>query len=207
MKIYFVRHGSSEFNEVGKMAGRHDPSLSAQGHQEVAKCSEFLVNVDLSLIYTSPLKRAVQTAEAIASKHNLPLQQRSDLQEIDMGEFSGLTWDEAQSRYSQLFPSKSTGFWELFANDLIPGQEQFNVATRRILSVFNELSSLEESTNVAVIAHKGVLEVFMTATLGFPPQYDWFTIKGGSISIIEMSTNHRTKFHCINYCPDIFPSS
>jgi broad specificity phosphatase PhoE len=77
--IYLVRHGQTVWNEEGKLCGSCDVPLSDEGLIQAKKLAERMKRVNLFAVYSSPLLRARQTAEAIASPHSLLVAIEPDL--------------------------------------------------------------------------------------------------------------------------------
>src|SRR5690242_2083357 len=93
-----IRHGATDAigkSLMGWMPGWH---LNATGKQQAAKLAETLGRLPLRAIYTSPLERAMETAQAVARKHGLEPQPVEDLGEVRLGEWEGLSMAELQSR-------------------------------------------------------------------------------------------------------------
>lgn len=73
MKIYFVRHGQTEWNLKKRIQGRADKPLNEQGKQQAIETRQNLISKDIDLIICSPLLRAVETAEIINKDRNIPI--------------------------------------------------------------------------------------------------------------------------------------
>src|SRR3989344_134279 len=93
--LHLVRHGSSIWNESKRLQGWKDIELSEKGISQARELADKLKNYPLRAVYTSTLKRAVQTGEAIARHHMLPVVQIEDFKEAGFGVLEGLTWEEA----------------------------------------------------------------------------------------------------------------
>ncbi len=94
MNIYLIRHGETDWNLIGKVQGREDIPLNNTGKSQAKKCAIALQNTGIKTIISSPLARAVQTANIIASTHDgMEVIIDEDLIERDFGEMSGMTYD------------------------------------------------------------------------------------------------------------------
>ena len=91
MRIIFVRHGESEGNLQGKIQGREDYCLSPSGVRQAKKLKNYFYNQKLviSHLYSSPLKRAFETAKILSELWEIEIKSESGLQEYDMGRLSG----------------------------------------------------------------------------------------------------------------------
>ena len=85
--VYLVRHAKSIGNTERIFQGRSNLGLSAEGRAQLPQLAERFRNIPLEAVYSSPLQRAVQTAEAVGHYHNLPIQTEEDLSEIYAGEW------------------------------------------------------------------------------------------------------------------------
>lgn len=97
--LYLIRHGATDNNRAKppRLQGRRtDPKLSAEGLEQAKRTGRFLADVPLSAVYSSPLSRARQTAEAVAEPHQLTVEEVPDLIEVDVGDWEGRAWDEIQ---------------------------------------------------------------------------------------------------------------
>lgn len=84
-RLYLVRHCQSMGNLKNIFQGQHEYDVSPIGEQQLALLGLRFRNVHLDAIYSSPLRRALKTAEAVNAYHNLPIAQLPDLMEIDVG--------------------------------------------------------------------------------------------------------------------------
>lgn len=90
MKIYMIRHGETDWNAVRRLQGRSDIPLNEEGRRLARITAKALEEVDFTQIYTSPLKRAKETAEIIRGSRELPLIEEERIQEISFGIYEGL---------------------------------------------------------------------------------------------------------------------
>ena len=96
MLLYVVRHGVTAWNRLRKVQGRADIPLAEEGVRLAEKTGEALRNVPFDLCFSSPLKRAVQTAEYILGDRKIPVMTDERIQEIDFGVLEGTQFkDEA----------------------------------------------------------------------------------------------------------------
>lgn len=149
-KIYMIRHGKPDFPGGKHMClGRTDIPLG-----EVGRMQAELLAVDISSkvshVYSSPLKRAVQTAEPLG----LPILTIPSLAEQYAGEWDGLTFDEIRARYPELYALRAT---ERIA---LPGSEPDPDALSRFNLALSEIFSSSKN-NVAVVTHSSVMRLWL----------------------------------------------
>ena len=88
--VLFIRHGENEWTKTHKLAGRTSGVLlNEQGRKQAEALGKRLAKVKLDVIYASPLERTIETAQAIAKHHELEVQVRPGLLEVDYGKWTG----------------------------------------------------------------------------------------------------------------------
>ncbi len=100
MRLVVVRHGVTDWNVTGRMQGRTDIPLNAEGRRQAEAVGRRLASEPIARILSSPMSRALGTALPIASAHGLVPEVREDLHEAHMGLWEGLTWEEVAAQYS-----------------------------------------------------------------------------------------------------------
>ena len=92
MKIYLIRHGETDQNKRKCLQGRTDIDLNEYGRELARKTAEGMKEIDFDIIFSSPLKRARETAEIIRRGRNIPIVMEERIQEISFGEYEGLCY-------------------------------------------------------------------------------------------------------------------
>ena len=163
--VIMVRHCATTWNEAGRYQGRADPSLSDAGRLAAAALAERLAGIPLSLVVASPLRRAAETAQAIAQRHGLRVQFNPALVEIDYGAWEGLTQPEVRQRWPDLLRH-----WKRAPGTVrFPRGESLAQARTRLRSVVFQLSaSLDPGATVAVITHQTMIRLALLEATGEP---------------------------------------
>lgn len=97
MLIYFIRHGETDWNKNGRLQGRVDIPLNEEGKKAALLTREGLKEVVFDVAFSSPLKRAYETAEIILTGRNVPIIKDERLREVGFGAYEGVKrseWDE-----------------------------------------------------------------------------------------------------------------
>jgi len=94
MKLILIRHGETLWNKEGRVQGTSDIELSDIGTSQAGLLASSLKNQHIEAIYSSPLKRALQTAQIINEFHSLQIHAYKELMEMDQGIFEGLSFKE-----------------------------------------------------------------------------------------------------------------
>jgi broad specificity phosphatase PhoE len=179
MRLLLARHGETEYNHEWRFQGRTDLELNRVGRQQAERLRRRLSLEKIDLIYTSNLRRAVETAEIIARGRGLRVSPRENLAEIDFGEFEGMTYDEIVERYPEWRPSD----YDFTAY----GGESLGQLGQRIRAFYKELRSHNPAdADILVIAHSGPLCVLLCRLLGMDVE-TWrrFRLAPASLTIIE----------------------
>ena len=99
MRLIVVRHGVTDWNLAGRLQGRTDIDLNADGVRQIRALGRRLATLRIDRLFASPMRRATRTAMAIGEAHGRPLEVVDDLHEAHMGLWEGLTWDEIRAKY------------------------------------------------------------------------------------------------------------
>ncbi len=98
-ELLLVRHAETDWNRDGRWQGHADPPLNEAGRAQARALAETLADEQVEAIYTSDLRRAAETAEVLGAALGRPVTPDSDLREIDVGSWSGLTREEVTERF------------------------------------------------------------------------------------------------------------
>jgi broad specificity phosphatase PhoE len=97
MELILIRHGETIWNKDGRVQGLSDIELSDVGLNQAHKLALSIQDINIKAIYSSPMKRAYQTARIINNIHNVPIYLEPGLMEMDQGDFEGLTFQELKA--------------------------------------------------------------------------------------------------------------
>ena len=165
-----MRHGRTEWNREERFRGRADIALDEMGLKQAAAAALNLRNRQVVAIYSSPLRRALQTADIIANQLNLQVQPLEGLIDIDFGRWQGLSGGEATKQDGRLFQ-----MW-LEQPHLVhfPGGQGLDTVRQNVLAVVDELSAKHDEQTVILVSHKVVCQVLMCAMLGLGNSHFWY---------------------------------
>jgi len=120
-------------------------------------------------VYSSPLSRAVRTAEAVAQHFSLPVQPRPNLADIDYGEWQGLTPDEARARW----PREVEAWYSAPQDALIPGGESLAALRARAMAEVLEFGKLHEGDTIVLAGHTVINRIILLGVLGLGNERFW----------------------------------
>ena len=193
-RILLVRHGDTELNSAERYWGRNDVKLSAAGLRQAERLSERLAVERIDTIYSSDLRRALVTAEIIASRHRLRIITCAELREINFGQLEGLTFGEI----SQLYPEVANLWIERSPNLEYPGGESLTEFNDRVSNFVGRLEKHAEEETVLIVSHSGVLRTLICQLLGMELRYRWqLRLDFTSLSIVETYQDSAI-FHLLN---------
>ena len=168
-KVVFIRHGQTEWNVNGRYQGQSDVPLSPAGEEQARLLAAHFPVGHIDAVYASDLKRAMFTAQAVADKFGLPVQQEPAFRELCFGDWEGLTYEEITSQWADAM----TNFMNHPDIMEIPNGETFPEVQARAMKRLNEIIALHEGQTIAITAHGAVLRTILTAALHMPLQYLW----------------------------------
>jgi Fructose-2,6-bisphosphatase len=147
MQLILIRHGETLWNKEGRIQGTSDIELSTVGIEQARLLALSLKDQPIGAIHTSPLKRALQTAEIINEFHRKEIQIHQDLMEMDQGDFEGFSFKELMARQKD-FLNK----WIADpASVKMPNGESLAQLQERAWRALEKIISKEE--NALVVAH------------------------------------------------------
>lgn len=168
MEILLIRHGETEWNVSNVFRGRKDVSLSKNGLQQAELLAGYLATRRIDAIYSSPLKRALQTADAIARHQRLKVQVHPGLIDLNFGEWEGLSRQQAQEKYRELY----SDWLEKPHLVRMPGGERLEDVRKRALAVVADVIAKNKGT-IALVSHRVVCKVLICALLGLDDSHFW----------------------------------
>jgi broad specificity phosphatase PhoE len=150
--IYLVRHGQTVWNEEGRLCGSSDVPLSDEGLAQARKLAARLKDIGIAAIYSSPLLRARQTAEAIAAHHRVEVKIEPDLREIDYGDWEGLKVADVLEQFPEIEKLRREEPMKFVA----PNGEPMRRFAERVISAIQRVAASHADETICVVAHQTV---------------------------------------------------
>lgn len=167
--LFLVRHGRTGWNKEQIFRGTKDIPLDEVGRAEARLVGERLKGEGIRAVYSSPLARAKETAEAIAEFHNLDVHCLEGLTDLHFGEWEGLSLKEVQKQYPDLYQE-----WLQAPHEVIfPGGEGLAAVSSRAMKAVEEIITRHPQEGVALVTHRVVLKVLICALLGLDNSHFW----------------------------------
>jgi len=200
MKLYLTRHGETEWNLLRRIQGRGDSPLTARGRGQARQQAAWLADKDVERVFSSPLGRALSTAQEIAAQCRAPLQVLDELAEFSYGRWEGLTQTEIRERDPVAHAARQADRM----NVRVPNGECYNdvlLRSRRALDLI-----LAEKWTVAVItAHDGINRAFLATLLALPPAR-MLELRHLHGLIYEIDLTHRAQPHVQHWYEGVWKS-
>jgi broad specificity phosphatase PhoE len=195
-----VRHGRTEWNRVERFRGRADIELDEVGIRQAEAAAVRIAEWQVSVVYSSPLHRALTTAEILACQFNLKAKLLPGIIDIDYGELQGLSPDEAAARYGELYST-----WLNSPHQVkFPGGESLAEVRERAASAVGNLVAQHPKETIVLVSHKVVCQILILSLLGLENSHFWeitqdicavnaFEVRGGIPSTLFLNDTCHLK--------------
>ena len=164
MELLLIRHALPERREVDD--GAADPELSDVGHVQADHLARYLVDEHLDAIYSSPLRRALQTAEPIARDRGLEVVVDDDVAEFDRDSSTYVPVEELRAADDPRWKQMLAGDW-----DDVEDRDRFDA---RVVEALERIVGENRGRRVAVACHGGVINTYLSHVLGLDGERRFF---------------------------------
>jgi len=181
--LLLIRHATNDWVKTGRLAGwTPGVHLNDEGRAQAQALGERLATVPLDAVYSSPLERAFETAQAVAAPHDLKIQIHEGIGEVQYGEWNGRSLRELAKkplwRSVQIHPS-GTRF---------PGGETIGEMQARVVAALGEIRSAHAQGVVAAVAHADVVKAAVAFCVGVPlDMFQRLVISPASLTVVGFS--------------------
>ena len=167
--ILLIRHGQTVWNKEEVFRGRTDLELDETGLAQAAAVARALGDERVSRIVSSPLKRAIQTAQPLADVCGVSIETDPELTDIDFGRWQGMPVEDVAAEYPELFAQ-----WEQTPEAVrFPDGEVLDEAADRAFASLLDIIDGTPGASVAVIAHRVINKVLICRILGIGVSHFW----------------------------------
>ena len=145
-----IRHGQTDWNVIGRYQGQADPPLNEQGLAQARRLAIELEPLQLDRLISSPLLRALQTAQIIAGHLGIPLETEPGLMEIHQGDWQTRLRTEIEQLYPELFHAWETEPWQVTP----PGGESLRQVQARVYQAMDAILATWPDQVIGIVAHR-----------------------------------------------------
>ncbi len=193
-RVIIVRHGRTEWNRVERFRGRVDIGLDEVGMKQAEVAAKRIREWPISAIYSSPLRRAMDTSEIIAAPLRLNVQPMSGIIDIDYGSWQGLSTEQVIARDDSLYSQWIESPYEV----KFPGGESFAEVRERVASAIGDLIQQYPKETFVLVSHKVICQILILNLLGLDSSHFWqitqdvcamnlFEVRGGIPSVLFLN--------------------
>jgi broad specificity phosphatase PhoE len=199
-RLVIVRHGRTEWNRVERFRGRANIELDDIGVKQAEAAANRIMEWPVSAVYSSPLRRALTTAEILARPLGLEVRLMPDIIDINYGEWQGLSTEEAADKDHALYSK----WLESPHKVKFPGGESLDEVRERAASAVNNLIQQHPKETIVVVSHKVVCQILILSLLGLDNSHFWqisqdvcainlFEVRGGIPSALFLNDTCHLK--------------
>jgi broad specificity phosphatase PhoE len=166
--LLLIRHGETDWNRESVFRGQTDVALNGKGLKQASLLARYLRNAPLAAVYSSPLKRASETAEMVANYHGIQVEKAAQLTDMNYGVWQGLPQHTAMEKYRELYDQ-----WLRNPHLVkIPQGETLQDVRERAYGLTLEVTE-NYGGAVAMVSHRVVNKVLICALLGLDDSHFW----------------------------------
>ncbi len=190
MRLLLIRHGATNNNLEGRYTGQSDIPLSRLGRLQ-AEAVAARVSSDaaspVDILVSSDLRRAKQTAHAIARRTGLDISEDADLREISMGRWEGLTYAEIEARYPE-----ELARWQADPLHVAPPEGETLITFReRLVRALRRWRELAPDKTVVWVTHGGAIGILLCEVLGLDLSHRWqFRRDNATITELDVGSDY-----------------
>lgn len=156
-RLIFVRHAEAEGNKIRRFHGWTDSALTEHGHSQAERVAERLKDIQIDVIYSSSLKRTMQTAEYIANVKKLPVSFSDELKEINGGDWEDLTWKELEEGWPEAYNT-----WDNHPHvHQMPNGESMAEFQQRAFNEVLHIIKRNPGKNICIVTHGTVIRTLI----------------------------------------------
>lgn len=168
MKLIIARHGETDWNVKEVFRGRLDIELNETGRRQAELMAGYLAGTKLSAIFSSPLKRASETASFVTARQGVEVITTPELVDMDFGEWQGLPIQTVREKHPDFFAR-----WLKQPHHLkVPDGESLLEVRERVLSLVSRITAGNKG-NTLLVSHRVVGKVLICALLGLDDRHFW----------------------------------
>jgi alpha-ribazole phosphatase/probable phosphoglycerate mutase len=161
-RIWLIRHGEPCAESRGRCYGQLDIELSLEGRRQLQSVAGKLSEEPICAIYSSPRRRALESASILAAQVHCPVTAEEKFREIDFGDFEGKLYDDIALQYPEIYRQ----WMESPTQTQFPNGESFVQMQARVVDAAHQLYTRHRGETIAIVSHGGVNRILLADALG-----------------------------------------
>jgi len=196
-RVFLIRHGVTSWHDEGKVLGQRDVPLSAAGIAQAEATAAALDGIAISDVITSPLQRAIQSAEIIGQRFGIEVARDPRLTDFGLGHWTGQSYQDLEQN-----PEYQAFLADPLAERIPGGESLADVRDRVVDAIEQALQDSPTGDALAMVTHAGVIRVLLSHYLGSHlGNYHRIRVSPGSISVLSFaSATELPRVLAINHC-------
>lgn len=163
-RLIFVRHAEAEGNLIREFHGFTDGDITEKGHKQAKRAAESLKDTPIDILYSSSLKRTLQTAQYIADIKNLPIIRTDKLKEINGGDWERQSWEVLPDKWPEAYET-----WEKKPHlHQMPNGESMAEFQKRLIEEVEHIIAQNKGKNICIVTHGTALRALMCYFMACP---------------------------------------
>lgn len=186
IRLILVRHAITTCNEGGSLSGQIDSTLSKKGKLQVEQLTCYLKDENIDEIYTTPFSRTKDTMEKLAQIKSIEINETDKFNEIDFGEFDGLSFDIIKRDYPEEFEKMIKEGSEY----TYPKGESLIDTFDRVSKELENILKDKDNKTILICSHGGTIRNILSYLISKDYKYHWnFKIDNASVSVVEVEND------------------
>jgi broad specificity phosphatase PhoE len=160
--LVLIRHGQTDWNIEGRWQGQADPPLNERGREQARRVAQYQSKFGFAALYSSDLRRALETAQIIGAEMGLTVVGESRLREVNLGQWQGMLSADIQAQYPD-------GFRLWHESPLAvqpPGGEDIPALMTRVLEAINDIIERHPKQRIGVVSHELPIAIVLCRSAG-----------------------------------------
>jgi alpha-ribazole phosphatase/probable phosphoglycerate mutase len=161
-RVWLIRHGEPCSESRGRCYGQLDIELSLEGRRQLQAVAGKLSEEPICVIYSSPRRRALESASILAERLHCSVKTEEQFREIDFGDFEGKLYDDIAQEYPEIYRQ----WMEHPTETQFPNGESFVQMQTRVVDAAYKLYARHHGETIAIVSHGGVNRILLATALG-----------------------------------------
>jgi broad specificity phosphatase PhoE len=184
-QIYIMRHGLTESNKKKIYAGWSDESICNEGISDLLEIGRKLKKFKIKKIFSSPIRRAIQTADIINGSLDVPTEIEQNLQEMKMGPWEGLSEEEVTKKFPREWK-----IWNSKPSELkLDGRETLRDLQLRTLRAIKKISNNSDFSRILAVTHVALIRALILFYNNLSlNDYRKINVPNGAVYLLDCNT-------------------